>query len=96
MGPYSSTRSANEAVSSGALTEDERTAVDNSPGPAHTWTVTEPARVKVHLDEDGKLAGLDIDGDLDRENLIEETPGRPSDPPQEDIYRPERFWGAGS
>ncbi len=53
----------------------------------------EPPRVKVHLDENGQLAGLDIDGELDRDNLIEETPGKPADPPQEDIYRPERFWG---
>jgi hypothetical protein len=55
--------------------------------------MTEPPRVKVHLNEDGKLAGLDIDGDLDRDNLIEETPGKPSDPPGEEVYRPERFWG---
>jgi hypothetical protein len=55
--------------------------------------MTEPPRVKVHLDEDGKLAGLDIDGDLDRENLVEETPGKPADPQREDVYRPERFWG---
>ena len=49
--------------------------------------------MKVHLDEDGKLAALDIDGDLDRENLIEETPGKPEGPRPEEVYRPERFWG---
>ncbi len=67
--------------------------MDNELRRAQTCTVTEPPRVKVHLDEDGKLAGLDIDGDLDRENLIEETPGKPDDPPPEQVYRPERFWG---
>ena len=53
----------------------------------------EPPRVRVHLDENGEVASLDIDGDLDRDNLIEETPGKPADPPREDVYRPERFWG---
>ncbi len=56
--------------------------------------MAEPPRVRVHLDENGEVAGLDIDGELDRDNLIEETPGKPEDPPREDIYRPERFWGA--
>jgi hypothetical protein len=67
--------------------------VDNEARPAHTRAMTEPPRVKVHLDEDGKLAGLDIDGEIDRDGLVEETPGKSSDPPREDVYRPERFWG---
>ena len=57
--------------------------------------MTEPSRVRVHIDKDGKLAELDIDGQVDPDDIVEETPGKPSDPPGEEIYRPERFWGGG-
>jgi hypothetical protein len=53
----------------------------------------EPPRVRVHLDDEGRVAELDIEGELDRDNLIEETPGKPTDPLPDEIYRPERFWG---
>jgi hypothetical protein len=55
--------------------------------------MAEPSRVRVHIDKDGKVAELDIDGQVDPEDIVEETPGKPTDPPREDIYRPERFWG---
>jgi hypothetical protein len=57
--------------------------------------VDEPARVRVRVDENGEITELDIDGQVDPEDIVEETPGKPTDPPREDIYRPERFWGGG-
>ncbi|HWC09888.1 MAG TPA: hypothetical protein VG455_01560 [Acidimicrobiales bacterium] len=53
----------------------------------------ERPRVTVRLDENGGVAGLDIEGELDRDDLVEETPGKPTAPPPEEVYRPERFWG---
>ncbi len=67
--------------------------MDSRPRPAHTWSVDEPARVRVRVDENGEITELDIDGQVDPEDIVEETPGKPTDPPREDIYRPERFWG---
>ena len=34
-------------------------------------------KVTVKLDDDGKVVGLDIDGDIDRNNLTEERPSKP-------------------
>jgi hypothetical protein len=39
--------------------------------------VPDDAKVKVKVDENGKVIGLDIDGDIDRDNLTEERPSKP-------------------
>lgn len=41
-------------------------------------------RVTVRLDADGGVAGVDVEGQLDPEEFIEETPGKPALLPTED------------
>ena len=51
------------------------------------------SKVTVRLDEQGGLAGLDVDGDIDRDNLTEERPETPPLPDDPDVGR--RLWPLG-
>lgn len=44
------------------------------------------AKVTVKVDEDGNVVGLDIDGDIDRDNLTEERPSKPPPGPDVDAF----------
>jgi len=48
--------------------------------------------VTVKLDANGKVAGVDVEGQLDPEDFVEETPGKPVPSPAEDGPRSLRFW----
>ncbi len=51
-------------------------------------------RVTVKLDADGGVAKVDVEGQLDPEDFVEETPGKPTPPPGDDeTARNIRFWG---
>ncbi len=48
-------------------------------------------RVTVRLDEQGGVAGIDVDGQLDPNEFVEETPGKPALMPTEDETGVMRF-----
>ena len=51
------------------------------------------SRVTVHLDENGNVASVDVDGAPDRENLTEERPETPPLPEDPDATR--KLWPLG-
>lgn len=48
--------------------------------------MADDAKVTVRLDENGGVVGLDIEGDIDRDNLTEERPSKPPAPMNTDEY----------
>lgn len=51
------------------------------------------SRVTVRIDEDGTLVGVEVDGEIDRENLTEERPE--TRPLPEDPNAGRAFWPLG-
>jgi hypothetical protein len=48
------------------------------------------SKVTVRIDENGKLANVEVDGDIDRDNLTEERPETPPLPDDPDVGR--KLW----
>lgn len=44
------------------------------------------AKVKIKLDENGKVVGIDVEGDIDRDNLTEERPSKDPNPLNTDEF----------
>ncbi len=40
---------------------------------SNTGAVDDDARVRIRLDENGRLAGLEVDGEVDKSTLVEEV-----------------------
>ena len=55
--------------------------------------MTDWSKVTVRIDEHGHIAGLDVEGDIDRDNLTEERPETPPLPEDPDVGR--AFWPLG-
>ena len=51
------------------------------------------SRVTVRIDEDGNLAGVDVKGAVDKDNLTEERPETPPLPDDPEVGR--TFWPLG-
>ena len=51
------------------------------------------SRVTIRIDEQGGLAEVEVEGDIDRDNLTEERPETPPVPDDPDVGR--RFWPLG-
>ena len=55
--------------------------------------MTDWSRVTVRLDEEGGLAGVEVEGEIDRDKLTEERPETPPLPEDPDVGR--RLWPLG-
>ena len=51
------------------------------------------SRVTVRIDEQGVLAGVDVEGEIDRDKLTEERPETPPLPDDPDVSR--KLWPLG-
>ena len=51
------------------------------------------SKVTVRIDGNGKLANVEVDGDIDRDNLTEERPETPPLPDGPDVGR--KLWPLG-
>ena len=51
------------------------------------------SRVTIRIDENGRLEGVEVDGDIDRDNLTEERPETPPLPDDPNVGR--SFWPLG-
>ena len=49
-------------------------------------------RVTVRLDDKGGFAGVEVEGQVDPEDRVEEIPGKPAPSPADDGPRNLRFW----